>query len=744
MRKYLLMLLLFCYGEYICKAQTINIRGRVTNKKTGEVLSDANIGDLVSGSGVVANTYGLYSIRVKGGQCILRCSMIGYVTQTDTLYTSTNLVHDFELVPDNYQLNDVEVVGSRRYGGQMTLSQNEISSLPSLGSEPDLLKSLQYLPGVISGNEGANNISIRGSDQWGNLILLDEAMVYNPNHALSFFSVFNNDAIQQVSLYKSYFPLMYGGRTSSVIDVRMREGNNKESLRSATIGVIASKLHMEGPIKKGKTSYLLSGRFAYPGAVLGVLKRFKGTKMSFYDVNAKINSMLDDRNCIYFSIYNGGDHTFFNQLVRGYGMNWGNTTATFRWNHIYSNKTSGNLSVIFSNYYYRYKSMMSGMKYLWKSNMQSYQLKYDLDYALSNSLHLKGGGALHTFTTMPGSINNLGSLSNVDPYRMDRRNLLDIVAYGEMAYKISSKWHLNGGVRLSATYTPKVNGLKQKCYIIPEPRVEFSYFPKEWSRLHMAFTQSSQNLHMLSNSSIGIPSDIWIPANRQIKPAVMRQGALGYEVNLARSTYTLSVEGYYRKTKNIVDFTDNANMFLNNQIESQLKYGSSEAYGAEFYISKNRGRLSGWFSYTLSHARNKIADLNDKEYPPVYDRPHSLKIFLNYEVGPKRKCAFSATFAYNSGMNLTLPVSHYRVQGTAFYIYTERNGYRAPAFHQLDLSMNCKLKKGSLILSVINAYNRKNVFTLYTSREEFSFRDLQIHKMYLYGTLPSVSYQFTF
>ncbi len=701
MEKYLLLFILSCCGNFtICNAQTITVRGRVTDRKTGEVLSDANIGDLMSRTGVAANTYGLYSIRIKGGRCVLRCSMLGYVTQMDTLTLTANSVHNFALMPDNYQLSDVEVMGNQKAGGQLTLNQKDIQALPTLGSEPDVLKSLQYLPGVISGNEGSNNISVRGSNQWGNLILLDEAMVYNPNHALSFFSVFNNDAIQQVSLYKSYFPLKYGGRTSSVIDVKMREGNNQEKHRSATIGVIASKIQLEGPIKKGKTSYLVAGRFAYPGAVLNVLKQFRGTKMSFYDVNAKINSTLNDRNRIFFSVYNGGDHTFFNQLVRGYGMNWGNTTATFRWNRVWTDQLSGNFSAIFSNYYYRYKSITDGMKFLWKSNIQSYQLKYDADYAVNNALHIRSGLSAHVFTTMPGSISSWGDFSNVVPYRMDRRSLLDMAAYGEATYKISSAWQLNGGIRLPVFYTPKVGELKQKCYIIPEPRAELFYFPGTGNRLHAAFTQSSQNL---------------------------------------------SLETYYRKTNHIVDFVDNANIFLNNQIETQLTTGYSKAYGAEFYISKNSGRLTGWISYTFSRARNYIATLGDKEYPPVYDRPHSLKIFLNYEAGRKRRCAFAATFSYNSGMNLTLPIAHYRVNGTAFYIYSTRNGYRAPAFHELNLSMTCKTgKRGRLILSVMNVYNRKNVFTIYTSRDDYDFSDIGMHKMYLYGALPSISYQFTF
>lgn len=746
MRRCLLLLVWLCCGSLAASyAQMVTVRGRVTDKATGEVLSDANVGDLAAGTGVAANAYGLYSIRTNEGRCVLRCSMLGYVARTDTLTLTANAVHDFALVPDSYQLGDVEVTGNRKVGGQLTLGQKEIQLIPVLGGEPDVLKSLQYLPGVISGNEGTNNISVRGNSQWGNLILLDEAMVYNPNHALSFFSVFNNDAIREVNLYKSYFPLKYGGRVSSVIDVKMREGNNQERHRTATIGAIASKVQLEGPIRKGKTSYLVAGRVAYPGNVLGVLNRFRGIKMNFYDVNAKINSTLDDRNRIFFSVYNGGDHTFFNQLVRGFGMNWGNTTATFRWNRVWTDRLSGNFSAVFSNYYYRYKSMTDGMRFLWKSNIQSYQLKYDADYAVNNALRIRSGLSAHGFTTMPGSISSWGDYTNIVPYRMDRRVLLDAAAYGEADYRISPAWQLNGGVRLSAFYTPQVGTIGQKCYVVPEPRVELSYSPRGGSRFHAAFTQSSQNLHMLSNSSVGIPSDMWLPANGQLKPMVMRQVALGYGKSLAKGMYTLSLEAYYRKTDHVADFVDNANIFLNNRIEEQLNTGYAKAYGAELYMAKNRGRLTGWVSYTLSRARNYVDTFEDKEYRPVYDRPHSLKVFLNYEAGRKRRCAFSATFSYNSGMNLTVPIGHYRTNGTTFYVYSARNGYRAPAFHELDLSMTCKTGKGGrLTLSVMNVYNRKNVFTVYTGRNEYNFSEIGLYKMYLYGTLPSVSYQFTF
>lgn len=344
-----LFVLLGCSSLSELSAQTLVVRGRVVDGQTGEVLSDANVFDYTSGVGVSTNSYGMYSISLEKGKRIIRCSVLGYVTQTDTLNIISDKVLNFALQPGDYQLKDVEVVADRRHTGQFRLGQKDIQALPTVGGEPDLLKSLQFLPGVASGNEGANNISVRGSNQWGNLVLLDEAVVFNPNHALSFFSAFNNDAVQSVNLYKSYFPLNYGGRASSVIDIRMKEGNNKKHKRMATVGLVASKVMFEGPLKKDKSSYLVAGRFAYPGLTCSLLgnKFAPDPQMYFYDVNAKINTIIDDRNRIYFSVYTGGDHTVFDRFVRGYGMDWGNATSTFRWNHVLNHKTYTNLSAIF-------------------------------------------------------------------------------------------------------------------------------------------------------------------------------------------------------------------------------------------------------------------------------------------------------------------------------------------------------------------------------------------------------------
>lgn len=725
-------------------AQHLIVRGRVTDAKTGEALPDANVLERKSVRGMATNAYGLYSISLPQGRCELQCSMLGYITWKDTLTLTENTVVNIALQPDEYLLKGIEVVGNRRHSGQFALDAKAIRALPTVGGEADLMKSLQFLPGVQSGNEGANNISVRGGGQWGNLVLLDEAVVYNPTHALSFFSVFNNDAIQKVNLYKSFFPLKYGGRSSSVIDVRMREGNSKQSERSASIGLIASKILLEGPLKKGKASYLVSGRFGYPGPVAGLVgtKLASKPEMLFYDVNAKVNWAWNDRNRVFLSLYSGGDHTSFHKLVRGYGMDWGNTTATLRWNHVLSSRTNVNTSAIFSNYYYRYKSLSDGLHYLWKSNMQSYQLKSDWETHFSNTFSLKSGINLHAFTTMPGAVEKYGDDSNVIPSRLSSRNLWDAALYAEGGYRFLPHFQLTAGLRLSMLHAPSSSAYGAKTYVVPEPRGELSYTPNSSHRFTLSYTQAAQSIHMLSTSSVGLPSDMWMPANALLQPAVMRQAAVGYEYNFAQKSYTLSVEAYARRTRHVVDYKENADIFQNNQIETEVESGWAEGGGVEFYLSKNQGVLTGWLSYTLSRVRNHIGG---EEYRPAYDRPHNLKLFLDWKIN--NRWSLSSTFSYASGMNLTLPVGKYHFQDAVFYIYSDRGGYRAPAFHELNLATTYWVKqdRSSLTLSVNNAYNRKNAFSVYAGRDgDTTMDDSRIYKMYLYGIVPSLTYTFKF
>lgn len=741
MKRLLFYICLFFLSIHTSFAQKVIVRGRVTDAKTGEMLSDANVLEKRTGIGMATNTYGLFSLSVSTGKCLLQCSMVGYVTWMDTVEVFDDKVINIMLNPDEYILKGIEVTGVRKHSGQFTLDSKEIQAIPVAGGESDLIKSLQLLPGVQSGNEGANNISVRGGSQWGNLVLLDEAVVYNPNHALSFFSVFNNDAIQKVNLYKSYFPLKYGGRSSSVIDVRMRDGNSKERKRNASLGLIASKVLLEGPMKKG--AYLVAGRLGYPGPTVSLLgsKLTSKPQMLFYDVNGKINVAIDEYNRLFFSLYSGGDHTVFNKLVKNYGMDWGNATATVRWNHLFNSRTNMNTSAVFSNYYYGYKSLSDGLRYLWKSDMQSYQLKSDWETHLDNSLTIKSGASLHYFATMPGAVEKYGDESNVVPSRLKSKRLLDIVLYGEGEYKFLSKFQLNAGIRISLLYAPSSTSYTAKTYIVPEPRAELSYIPDAANRISFSFTQAVQSIHMLTTSSVGIPSDMWIPTNALLKPMVMRQMAIGYEYNSPHREYTFSTEAYLRRINHIVDYKKNANIFLNDHIEGEVETGTAKGCGVEFYISKNQGQLTGWLGYTLSRTWNNI---NGEKYKSIYDRPHNLKLFLNWNLG--KYWSLSSVFSYASGMNLTVPIGKYHSEHAVFYIYSDRNGYRAPAYHQLDFSATYRMKKErNLTFSLINLYNRKNVFSIYAGREGYSSVNYsKIYKLYLYGIVPSLTYSFKF
>ncbi|MBQ8673374.1 MAG: TonB-dependent receptor [Bacteroides sp.] len=739
--KQFLFLLYLCFTVQIVYSQQVVVRGRVSDAKTGELLSDVNVTEKNTLTGTATDTYGRYILNLRKGKCIVQYSMLGYKSHTDTLNITENKVINIMLMPDEYQLGGVEIVAHRNYSGQFALDAQKIQSIPQHGGEADPVKSLQFLPGVASGNEGTTNISIRGNNQWGNLVLLDEAIVYNPSHALSFFSVFNNDAINKVNLFKSYFPLKYGGRSSAVIDVSMREGNRNEHNGKATLGVIASKILLEGPIKKG--SYLISARMGYPSVpVMLFADKYitSDPEMYFYDFNAKINREIGKNDRLYFSIYSGGDNATFSRLVKGYGMKWGNQTATLRWNHILNDRTNINTSAVFSKYHYSYKSLSNGLRYLWKSNMQSYQLKSEMETLLHNGMTIKGGIQLHHFNTLPGKVEKYGEYSNIIPFSMLRKRMEEASIYAEGKMNLLPKFTLNAGIRMNLLHTPESEHYSSKNYLQVEPRAEVNYQLHKNSRLTLSYTQASQNMHMLSTSTVGIPSDTWLPANELLKPSTMRQVAIGYEIQFNDRQYTLSTELYARKTHHIADYRENANIFMNEYIEKEIETGNSHGYGWELYFSKNQGRLTGWLSYTLSKVRNRI---NGQSYRPVYDRPHNLKLFLNYALG--KHWNFSSTFSYVSGMNLTIPVGKYFSENTVFYIYTDRNGYRAPAFHQLDLSANYRFRKRhSVTLSIINAYHRKNIFSIYAGRDgEQSVSNARIYKMYLYGIIPSISYSFT-
>ncbi len=757
MKKILIILLCFC--SYSLLAQQRVIHGNVLDAKTGESVVGAYIFGEKSAAGSISNAYGFYSVTFPADEVVFCCSMLGYELFKDTLPQTSNGTVTIRLNPIDYKLQDVVVYAPyQNHAGFHHLSASQIKRLPTMGGEPDLMKTLQFLPGVMSGNDGANNLSVRGGSQWQNLVLLDEAVVYNPNHSLSFFSVFNSDAVKQVDLYKAYIPLAYGGRLSSVMDIHMNEGNNKQLGIKGGVGLLASRLMVEGPIVKEKISFMVSGRYGYPGEVANFLsnietigndiQQLNGADIGFYDINAKVNAILNNKNRLFISFYNSKDRFKSAAFIDDYLMNWGNTTGTLRWNSTFNDKLNVNTTFCMSNYFYDYTQLADGQNYKWKSDMQSYALRNDWDYYFSNRVRIKSGINIEYFTTKPGEIDKATESSNILPYVMESRQSLETVIYSELQLTMNPLWRIIGGIRLAGNYSYANTLLKEKLYLNPEPRFELQFVPDKTTTYSLSGIVTTQNMHLLSNSSIGIPSDIWVPANEKLKPSSAYQISAGYKKQLSNNQYTFSAEGYYKNMQNIVDYKDNANIFMNNKIEEQLEKGWTDSYGIEFYLSKNHGPLTGWVSYTLSKATNHIKTVNNgKGYAPVYDRPHDLKLFGTYQISSKWWA--SSTLTLRSGMNVTMPISHYVYQGSAFYEYTERNGYRAPMFRQLDIAFTYRPEiknrwQSEWVFGVMNVLNRKNVFSMYAGRDRLLLGKSGAYKMYLHGIMPSISYNFKF
>lgn len=755
----LVLLTLFFLFSVLCYSQTCRVYGYVSDSETGEVLIGAHVYDSTEIKGVYSNMHGFYSASMNKGKQVLYASMLGYKTKKGTFYLTSDTTIHLTLDKKNYELDDVVVYArkSEPTGAQL-LSPGQIKQIPAIGGEPDLFKGILFLPGVVSGNDGVNNLSVRGGTHWQNLVLLDEAVVYNPNHALSFVSVFNNDAIKQVAFYKSYIPLQYGGRLSSVMDIRMDEGNNKKIGIKGGIGLLSSRLTLEGPVLEDRVSFMISGRYGYPAAIAngvgrlsflgGDMGQLKNADINFYDVNAKIKAKIGKRDQLFVSFYTSKDHFMTSAVIDDYAMNWGNTTATVRWNTILSEKVNANTLAYFSNYFYEYNQFADGQNYLWKSDMQSYTLRHNLDIFLQNNLRYKLGGGIEYFTTKPGEIDKMEESSNIIPYTLERRKSLEAFVYSELQYDFGNKWIFNGGVRLAGHYSTTNKIYQGKMYWLPEPRLEAVYKLTDISSLSFSGTYLWQSIHLLSNSSIGIPSDIWMPSNNRLKPSSALQISLSYKHNLYDGMYVFSAEAYYKNMWNVLDYRDNADIFMNNEIETQLEKGRADSYGLELSFSKTQGRTTGWVNYTLSKTTNYMQGINNGEsYSPVYDRPHNLKVVLAHQLN--KKWFVSSTFALHSGMNITMPVGTYIYQGVTYFAYTERNGYRAPLFHQLDFSLNYspetkKRWKSEWSFGLQNVYNRKNVFTMYAGRDKRSLHKHGAYKMYLYGILPSVTYNFKF
>jgi len=762
-------------GESDPSVKRYTVSGHVKDAETGEDLYGASVLVVESGTGTVVNQYGFYSISMPKGTYSLRFSYTGYEYQVIKVDLEKDLVIDIFLKPSLSMLNEVEIKAER---GDENVKSTEMSvvkmdvktinKIPALMGEVDIIKAIQLLPGVQSVSEGSSGFSVRGGSPDQNLILLDEATVYNASHFLGFFSVFNNDAVKDVKLYKGDLPAQYGGRLASVLDVRMKDGNQKKFSGTGGIGLISSRLTLEGPIIKDRTSFIVSGRRTYADLFLFLSKdeNAKESKMYFYDFNAKVNHTFNKNNRLYLSGYFGRD-IFKNPFAY---MKLGNATGTARWNHLFSQKLFSNFTVLYSQYKYGLGTADDDApdSFLWTSNLQDYQAKGDFTYYPSTNHTLRFGfsSTLHLFD--PGLAKGTGEESLFTEYKLERTHALESGLYVSDDQLIGSRLTLKYGLRFSlfqnigpvtvfhydenyelADSTNYSSGDFYNTYSGFEPRFGLTYVLNELSSIKASYSHSYQYLQLAQNSTAGTPLDIWFSASQNVKPQVADQVAAGYFRNFRKNTIETSVEIYYKNMRNSIDFKDHAQLLLNKQLEGELRFGKSWSYGIEFMVKVPEGRLNGWISYTYSRTWRQFKDINDgNKYPAPYDSPNDVSIVLNFEA--TKRISLSTNWIYATGKPVTFPTGRAVIDGAVVPIYSDRNAYRMRDYHRLDLSVTLHQKptdkqfKWDLVFSVYNAYNRHNTWAINFVQDTENPYITYAEQTYLFGIIPAITFNFRF
>ncbi len=763
-------LLLLC-GLY-AQAQKFTINGTIKAKSSGEALIGAivKVNELPS-VGAVTNEYGFYSITLPEGDYTVSVSYLGYQVSEQKVILSEDITQNIALIEEGQLLEEAVVKSekadvnlSRNEMGVMKLDIKTANKLPVIMGERDILKTIQLMPGISSAGDGNSGFYVRGGSADQNLILLDEAPVYNASHLLGFFSTFNSDAIKDVTVYKGSIPAEYGGRLSSVLDVKMNDGNDQKYHVSGGIGLISSKLNVEGPIQKDKSSFLITGRRTYADMFLKLSNdsTLNNSKLYFYDLNAKVNYKINDKNRIFLSGYFGKDVLGVNN---SFGFNWGNTTATLRWNHIVNSKLFSNTSVIYSNYNYNISINGNGVDFDIKSRINDWNLQQEFQYYLSTKHTMKFGFNTIHHTIAPGNISSSDNQINSTDYK-DKYAWENAVFVSD-EWKINEKLNLNFGLRGSSftnlgagTYytfnndgdvidsTVHASGEFINTYFNIEPRAAINYRLNEQTSIKAGYTRSTQNLHLMTNTTTSTPTDRWIPSSPNVKPEISDQYSLGYYRNFKDNLYEFSAEVYYKDMQNQIDYRNGAELTINNNIEGDLLYGIGRAYGIELFFKKRYGKFNGWIGYTLSRTERKVNGINNNEwYAARFDRTHDVSLVGMYDL--TKRWTISAVWVYNTGNAVTYPAGKYSVDGQTYYYYTERNGSRMPAYHRLDLGatytkITKKGRESSWSFSVYNAYNRYNPFTIEFQDNPNNPQQTQAVQTSLFGIVPSITYNFKF
>lgn len=752
--------------------QKYTISGTIKDKSTGETLIGATIVLVGKGGSVVlSNNYGFYSITAPENNYTLVASFSGYITDSIPINLHEDIVKMINMEPGGKALSEVVVMAkgsdniTQTFPGIQKVSMNEIKDVPVLFGEKDVLKTIQLLPGIKSAGDGNTGFFVRGGAADQNLILLDEATVYNASHLLGFFSTFNSDAIKDVTIYKGDMPAQYGGRLASLLDIKMNEGNYKQYKLSGGIGLISSRLNLQGPIVKDKGSFMVSARRTYADLFLKLSNDTDVNRsvLYFYDLNAKANYQFDEKNKIFLSGYFGKDVLGFSNQ---FGIQWGNSMATLRWNHLFNNKLFSNTSFIYSNYNYNISIDQTTNELTVLSRIKDYSVKEDLQYFAGSKNKINFGFLFtkHIFT--PGEYET-SFTSSYNSLKLQDKYALHGVVYLANEWKPGDRLKINAGLRLSSfnilgpgnffSYDSagKVidtinypHGKIVKTYWNLQPRLAATYKLNNLSSIKWSYSRNVQNLHLLSNSTGSNPTDLWIPSSNNVKPEIADQLSAGYYRNTGNNEYEFTAEVYFKYLQNQIDYKNGAELVANEKVESQLVFGKGRAYGLELYAKKKYGKLTGWISYTLSRSERKINGLNNNFwYPATQDQTHNIALVAIYK--PGKKWTLSGDFVYNTGNAVTWPSGKYNVNGRTIFYYTKRNSYRMPDYNRLDLSATWQPKqsrkfKGSWTFSIYNAYGRRNPYFIQFQNDPDNPQKTQAIQYSLFRWVPSITYNFEF
>lgn len=780
-----LFLLLTLFISSFIFAQNYTISGSIKDNNNGEDLIGVNVTiKELSGVGTTTNVYGFYSLTLPKGEYTVVYSFLGMGDETFKINLDKNIRKSLELKSSSNTIDEV-IVSAQKEDKNVTSTEmsvtkldiKEIEMIPVLLGERDIIKTMQLMPGIKSAGEGSSGFFVRGGGADQNLILLDGAPVYNASHLLGFFSVFNSDAIKDVKLYKGAAPAEFGGRLSSVMDIKMKEGNSKKLAVNGGIGLISSRLTIEAPIVKDKGSFLISGRRTYADMFLKLSSDpdINNNTLYFYDLNLKANYKLGKNDRLFLSGYFGRDKFAFGD---NFGFDWGNKTGTLRWNHIFSDKLFSNTSLVYSDYSYEI-DINDGEVHI-NSSIIDFNLKQDFDFYLNKNNKIKIGGNIIHHTFKPGSVDV--DIDNFNGFEIEKRYSLENALYLSNEQKIGKKLTLNYGLRYTNfvqlgpgdiyTYNSYGDILDTTNYSNNEivaaynglsPRIAANYLINEKSSIKASLSRNYQYLHLLSNSTSGTPLDVWMPSSNNIKPEASNQVALGYFRNFAKNTYEFSAEVYYKQIENAVDYKVGAEVTLNDAAEGQLIYGEGRAYGLELLFKKRKGNFTGWISYTLAKSEKQFDVINDGSwYPARQDRTHDISIVGMYQISERLN--ISGSWVYYTGNAVTFPTGKYRIGGEIYNLYSARNGNRMPEYHRLDLGITLKgrehtyklnydtgekekVKKrftSSWNFSIYNTYARENAYTISFGESETEPGKTEATQLSLFKIIPSITYNFKF